>query len=309
MADLQKKYVLVTGATGFLGSHLTQELLNSGSNVIVLVRNNKKTQQLFQQDQAITICDLNDPGWMESLINLLSQASVETVYHIAAHGNINHSRDDIDSLVDANISLGTKLLEVCALSCPDAHWVWASSFWQFSSNGSKFKANSLYAAAKSCFDTIFDFYKERFDISGTQLVLYDVYGEKDNRNRLLTGLANLICHSSLTGETSKVFELSGGEQQTLFVHVSDVVSAFMTAAKFSKQQTGPYSVSSEKEPSSLKSQINNLLAQYDAKHLVTWGAKPYRQGEVFKIEPFETVPNWRQKFDLEIGFKRLVKSN
>ena len=74
-----KDYVLVTGASGFLGSHLVGALLATGCRVRALVRRPPDKPWLRQDGLEIYIGDLCDPSAVDSAVN-----NAETVYHLGA---------------------------------------------------------------------------------------------------------------------------------------------------------------------------------------------------------------------------------
>ncbi|GAG85151.1 unnamed protein product, partial [marine sediment metagenome] len=71
--------VLVTGATGFTGSHLAKRLFQSGFDVRVLVRDKSKVGQLNGFDPEVIKGDIRDPGAVDHAVR-----GVEKVFHIAA---------------------------------------------------------------------------------------------------------------------------------------------------------------------------------------------------------------------------------
>lgn len=80
---------LITGATGFVGSHLIDELLARGTSVRVLVRDATRAEELRQRGLDVRVGDIREPG----LMNVVVQ-DVDVVYHCAAVGS-RHSRQAI----------------------------------------------------------------------------------------------------------------------------------------------------------------------------------------------------------------------
>lgn len=70
---------LITGATGFLGSHIAEQLVNRRERVRVLVRPSSDTRFLEKLDVEIFFGDLNEPDSIRQALK-----SVDTVYHAAA---------------------------------------------------------------------------------------------------------------------------------------------------------------------------------------------------------------------------------
>lgn len=80
MSGVNREKVLVTGSTGFTGSHLTRQLIADGYTVRIIVRNGKKAQEMFQ-GLAVEILegDFRDISWVKESVK-----GVSKVFHIAA---------------------------------------------------------------------------------------------------------------------------------------------------------------------------------------------------------------------------------
>ena len=78
------KKVIVTGATGFVGSWVTKELLAHGIEVIAVVRENSHNLEKLQgQNVKIVFCNLSN---MSSLPQLIEDRDIDTVYHFGWQG-------------------------------------------------------------------------------------------------------------------------------------------------------------------------------------------------------------------------------
>jgi nucleoside-diphosphate-sugar epimerase len=78
MAQPANSKVLVTGATGFVGSNLVEALLRDGFSVTCLVRNTSDTRTLRQLPVQLAVGDLENPGSLRTSIS-----GIHTVYHVA----------------------------------------------------------------------------------------------------------------------------------------------------------------------------------------------------------------------------------
>ena len=100
-----KKTVLLTGATGFLGSHLLSALLKEGHRVIVLKRSTSRLLRINHLMDEIIVYDVDH----FELDNIFSRESIQVVIHVATSYS-REQQNELDS-VNANIVLGINLLK------------------------------------------------------------------------------------------------------------------------------------------------------------------------------------------------------
>lgn len=215
------KKVIVTGATGFVGSWVVRELLRQGVEVIAVVRKNSTNQSALDGlDVRQVLCDLTD---MARLPQLVEDRDIDTFYHFAWQGV-----SDADAR-DAEIQLSNVR---AALDILDAMQV--MGIQTFIGAGSLHEAEGIvemaehkvvtnlgfmYKAAKTCAHWMA---KAKAGAAGIRFfwpIITNAYGEGEQSGRLI----NTVIRKILTGESP---ELSEGKQLYDFVHVSDVARAF-----------------------------------------------------------------------------------
>lgn len=288
--------VLITGATGFLGSHLAQHMHEQGHQVSCL-RRPSSTLPAPIAGLANWIVDDSGNGLREAL----NEFRPEVVVHLAALYVAEHRPEDIAPLIRANIEYGAHLLEgMSEAGCTTM--VYAGTSWQHY-RGEPYCPANLYAATKQAFSVLADYYLDTFGLRLLELHLYDSYGEGDTRTRLITLLRN----TSLKGET---LSMSGGEQRLHLVHINDLVAGLLAACELSKNlrpgMRRIYRLPAEKTVSlrELVDTFNAANPAFPAK--VEWGAKPYRAREIFHPwEDSEVMPGWRAKISLAEGLRCL----
>lgn len=277
---------LVTGATGFVGSHLVHGLLRGGWSVDVVVRPSSNLAMLNKIKNKIGIHEHS--GDTASFVEIISQSEPAVVFHVASLVLSEHKPEQVESLIQANVLFGTQLLE--AMAHAGVHClVNTSSYWEHYQDR-EYSPVNLYAATKKAFQDILQFYVEARGIRAITLKLYDTYGRDDPRPKLL----NLLLQAAETGEE---LALSPGEQKIDLVHVDDVVSAYLVAAErlLGDEAKGHdiYGVYSGQSVSIRE--LVHLVEEKTGKSLnVLWGGRSYRPREVMApYRGLKALPGWK----------------
>lgn len=287
--------VFLTGATGFVGRNLTAALANR--EVHVLVRPGSRLGDIaLIDDLRVHIYD----GSTESVLRALENAQPDLIYHLASYFVAEHTTSDVEPLVACNLLLGAQLLESMAITGVN-RLINAGTSWQHYQDQDG-RSVCLYAATKQGFEDLVDFYVDARRLHVVTLKLFDTYGPRDSRRKLL----NLL----LDADTSKPFPMSEGKQLVDLVYIDDVVSAFLAAERRVLQQLAPaherFGVSSG-DPQPLRRTVELFLAAMGSCLRIEWGGRPYREREVMTPwRAFEPLPDWTPVVPIEEGLRRLL---
>ena len=291
---------LVTGATGYIGSRLCQHLLAEGWEVDALVRPSGRP---LPESLAGKVSLRTHDGSTQSLLDSVTQANPDVVFHLASLFIAEHRSEQVTDLINSNVLFGTQLIEACARAGVKRFINTGTSWQHYRSDA--YDPVCLYAATKQAFEDILDFYVDAFGIDVITLKLFDTYGPDDPRPKLV----NLLLKALRTGEA---IGMSPGEQLLDLVHIDDVTRAFAVSAQHLLDGRSPpshkhYAVSTGK-PISVR-QLVALLEQVGGKALkVTFGARPYREREVMRPwRAGQQLPHWRAEFDLPSGLTSMVR--
>jgi nucleoside-diphosphate-sugar epimerase len=293
---------LITGATGFIGSHLAIALVKEGWDVHAIVRSASSLQPL--QGIMNHIRTHVHDGSMDKMLKIIDAVSPSVVFHLASLFLASHRPADIRSLVESNILFGTYLVEAMA-NCGRAKLINTGTSWQHFEN-KEYSPVCLYAASKQAFEAILRFYVEAAGLRVITLKLFDTYGPNDKRPKLFSALRK-------ASKNATQLPMSEGKQLIDLVYIDDVVSAFLAAARRheSDQVNGmqTYAVSSG-NPISLRELVETYASIVRRPVNIDWGGKPYRPREV--MIPWsngDLLPGWRARVSLEEGIKRMEGMN
>jgi UDP-glucose 4-epimerase len=215
---------VVTGGSGFLGSHLADELACRGHAVIVYDR---KPSDSLPPDQKQVIGGLDD---FELLCRTMEGA--DTIYHYAALSDLNAARDKPRETVQVNVAGTVNVLEAARLA-KVKRIIFASTIYVYSSEG------SFYRASKQACEAYIEEYQRRYGLEYTVLRFGSLYGPRaDDSN----GVYRLLREAARTGKIRYVGEPDDSRE---YIHVSDAarLSVDILAPEYANQHlviTGHY---------------------------------------------------------------------
>jgi dTDP-L-rhamnose 4-epimerase len=256
--------ILVTGGAGFIGAHLSSELLARGHRVRVFdalvdqVHPGGRRPAHLHDDVDLVVGDVRDRGAVERALD-----GIDSVVHLAARVGVGQSMYEIEEYVSANTH-GTAVLLQTLIDHPVRKLVVASSMsiygeglyvpsgavertrrdleagrWEprgpegealeaLPTPESKTCANSsVYALTKYDQERLCLVFGAAYDVPTVALRLFNVYGPEQALSNPYTGVLAIFAARLLNGNPPLVFE--DGEQRRDFVNVRDVVRAFSLA--------------------------------------------------------------------------------
>ena len=289
--------VVITGSTGFVGSSLVKYLLKKKFKVAVIVRENSNLYNLKEILDDLKVFKYDND--LENLISFFNEYNPKLVFHLASNFKAENEINQVDSLVQSNISFGLHILEAMK-ETGVKHLINTGTSWQHYNN-EDYNPVCLYAATKQAFESLIEYYVQAEGFRAITLKLFDTYGENDKRPKLI----NLL---NKFADEKKELNMSLGNQPLNLVHINDVCNAFFIANKLLKENNKSmhkkYSVESN-DSYSLKEVIKVFEKSTRKKILINWGREKYRKREVMKLWSLgDKLPNWKAKISLSEGLKR-----
>ena len=157
--------VLVIGGSGFLGSHVADELTSAGHDVTIY---DKKESPYLQKNQRMIIGDILDTQKLQQSIK-----EVDIVYHFAGIADILTAQENPVDTVRNNILATAYILEFCKQSNID-RFVFSSSIYVYSDKG------TFYRTSKQASELLIENYSEVYDLDFTILRFGSLYGRRAN---------------------------------------------------------------------------------------------------------------------------------
>ncbi|ABG51492.1 NAD-dependent epimerase/dehydratase [Trichodesmium erythraeum IMS101] len=260
--------ILVTGATGFVGSHLVRQLLNKGNRVIILKRSFSETKRIENCLSQITAYDIDRCNIEKPFQDF---GKIDAVVHTATATG--RRQESLIEIFEANTAFPLKLLKT-AKDFQTKTFINTDTYVN--------KSNILYQGLES-----YSLSKKHFQQWGKQIALIHqikflnvrleyVFGQGDYRNKLISYASQQFLSNA------SELKFTSGEQQRDFIHVEDVVLAYLLLLeKESKpsQYYQEYEVGTGKA-TSLRQLLEMLKELMQVQTELKFGALPQRRGEI-----------------------------
>jgi len=223
--------VLVTGAAGFIGSHLSRRLLADGCEVIGLDNLNdyydvslkEKRLELLKDSDGFTFvkCDLAD---RESVRDLCEREGFDVVVNLAAYAGVRYSLVNPHAYIDTNVAGFVNIIEACRHTDVQ-HLVFASSSSVYGANTAMpFSVHhnidhpvSLYAATKKSNELMAHSYSHLYGLPCTGLRFFTVYGPWGRPDMALF----LFTRAILDDQPIQIF--NHGKMLRDFTYIDDII--------------------------------------------------------------------------------------
>ncbi len=229
--ELKGKIILVTGGAGFIGYHLSKQLLEYDCTVIGYDNLNDYYEVQLKYDR---LKDLEgregytfikgDLADKETLGKLFQEYSFDIVVNLGAQAGVRYSIDNPDAYMSSNMVGFYNILECCR-HYPVEHLVYASSSSVYGANKKvPFSVEdkvdypvSLYAATKKSNELMAHCYSKLYGIPATGLRFFTVYGPFGRPDMAYFKFAKKI----MNGETIQIY--NSGDMMRDFTYIDDIV--------------------------------------------------------------------------------------
>ena len=286
--------ILLTGASGFLGSALALHWLNTGHQVALLLRPTSKPDRLGGLEASFDIGRCTNDAEVDAFVKKFQP---EVVVHTAcAYGR---QGETSLQLFDANLRLGLVILQALQQAAQPVSFI---------NTGSALAPEvSPYALTKNQFAQWGRMLASQSDgqLRFVNVLLQHMYGPGDDASKFTTH----VLHACQRNDP--VLKLTGGAQVRDFIYIDDVVSAYDTLLTQRRQLDTVQDIE-------VGSGIAPTIRQFvETAHRLTasntkllFGALPYRANEAMHClanTEFMTQLGWHPAFDLIAGLKKTIE--
>jgi len=309
------KNVLVTGADGFIGSHLVEELIKREYKVRAFVLYNSfntwgwldMLPKTIKDKIEVFQGDIRDPYGVKE-----SMKGIDVVYHLAALIAIPYSYHSPDTYVDTNIK-GTlnvlqaaKELKTSRILITSTSEVYGTAKYVPIDEMHPFQGQSPYSATKIGADRLAESFYRSFNMPITIIRPFNTYGPRQSARAVIP----TIIMQLLSGE--KEIKLGSLSPTRDFNYVKDTVNGFIEIAKSDYTIGEEINIASQKEISigELAQELINQINP-DAKITIEDQRLRPEKSEVNRLigsnEKIKKLTNWEPNYSLEKGLEETIK--
>lgn len=307
--------ILVTGADGFIGSHLTEELVKQGHKVKAFVFYNSFNSwgwldtlpREIMNEVEIFAGDVRDPNGVRKAVK-----GMDIVFHLAALIAIPFSYHSPDTYVDTNIKGTLNVLQTARefgtsrLMITSTSEVYGTAQYVPIDEKHPFQGQSPYSASKIGADRLAESFYRSFDLPVTIVRPFNVYGPRQSARAIIPAIIIQL----LAGK--KEIRLGSLTPTRDFNYVKDTVNGFIEIAKSDKTVGEEINIATQQEIS-IGQLAEELIRQINPKAEIVCDEQRLRpeKSEVNRLlgsnEKILRLTNWKPKYTLKQGLSETIK--
>jgi len=290
---MNNKTALLTGATGFLGSHVLEQLIVNGYKVLVLKRSTSNLHRINHLHGKYRSLDVDK----HNIEEIFKQQPIDFIIHTAC--NYGRKNSELIDVIEANLIFGIEILEQAILNNVTT-FINIDTFLPRNLNA--------YSLSKKQF---VDWLKQKTnEIQIINLKLEHMYGPKDDSGKFIIWLILQLLNNE------PEIALTSGVQKRDFIYIDDVVSAILCVIQ--KQYSLPNFMEYEVGTGDcikVKDFVIELYNEFEScfgqtKTQLKFGEIEYREGEIMEFyvnnQPLIDL-GWYPKISLNKGLQNIVK--
>jgi len=309
------KKVLVTGADGFIGSHLVERLVELGYNVKAFVYYNSFNSwgwidsfpENLKREIEIFSGDIRDPNGVYE-----SMKDVDAVFHLAALIGIPFSYHSPDSYIDTNIK-GTlnvlqagKKLNTKRILVTSTSEVYGTAKFVPITEEHPFQGQSPYSASKIGADRIAESFFRSFELPVTIVRPFNTYGPRQSARAVIPTIITQLLNDS------KEIKLGETTPTRDFTYVTDTVNGFIEIFNSDKTIGEEINIATQSEISiGAIAELIIKMMNKECKIITDEIRVRPERSEVKRLlgsnEKLLQLTNWKKQFDIETGLRNTIE--
>jgi nucleoside-diphosphate-sugar epimerase len=301
--------ILVTGATGFVGSRLLERLADIGGHDLYSLQRYVTGRYVLGADHGVKVvfCDLRDQFAVKCA---LREVQPEVVFHLAAVSPVSYSYDHPNEVLEANLIGAVNLAESCLREVPHfKHFLFASTSETFG-NGPLPKRedtpqapNSPYSVSKHAAEKYVLYMRDAYKFPVTALRPFNTYGRRDNTHFLV----ERTIVQMLRGD---VVKLGDPTPERDLLYIDDHVDAYLTCLANPEASIGQVFNFCTGEKLAVRALAEKVRDMTGFRGQILWDTIPRRPLDIQVLygdaSKAKSVLGWQFKISLDEGLRRTI---
>jgi UDP-glucose 4-epimerase len=303
--SLRASRILITGASGFLASHLLDVLQHIGCHLIAVYHPSEAPRIDVNADWLAG--DLTGSGVIE---NIIREHQPDIVVHLAARLSAERSWAFADESRAANFDVTHRLMLAVGMHSPRTRRVLLIGSSEEYGNTTTLPVRetcpvnpvSPYSGAKAAASMFATLYAQLFELPVVVLRPFILYGPRQSPSMMIP---QLIAHAV----QGRDFAMTQGEQTRDFVYVEDAVDAMVRAMVVENIHGEIFNICSGTEMS-IRSMAERVMQIMQPTMELQPGVLPYRKNEVWRLfgsnEKAQRMLGWKPVTDIDSGLRKTI---
>ena len=294
--------IIITGATGFVGSNLVPKLLKNGHELFEITIEPEKSKALFgnKTNQFYYSQEKHN-----ELIIEINKFKPDVCIHLASFLTAADDFENLHKLLNSNIQFTCNVLD--ALKEVELKtFINTGSFAEYYKGDGKLDPAYLYTATKTASRIFVDYYSKMYKFKYVTISPYTIYGGIDSQKKIID-----IIYESLNSEIP--VNLTPGNQMLDFIHIEDVTDFYVNILDYLDDIYSGISFQLGTGVGHTLRDLTWIIEQLTGKKAnINWGGKQYRPRDVMyavaNISEQYHLFGWQPTINIEEGIRNYLKS-
>ena len=308
------KNVLITGGSGFLGSHIAKRILPKADSVTIVTLDIKQKTTLKSLGVDLNKINLvkGDIRNFDFIKLLFNEYEFDTVFHLGALSEVKKCQPDPKLAFDTNIVGTINVLEaarlygnVKAIAVSSSDKAYGSGILPYV-EGAPMQGKGIYEVSKSCTDLIARAYHTNYNLPVVVTRCSNLYGGADmNMSRIIPNTIRL----ALKKESPLIWK--GSEESTReFLYIEDAVDAYLSLVKNIDKTKGEAFNIGSGEIISIKKLVEDILSKINNNLLINYQHKDFPEisHQYLDSNKIKEFTGWESKIKLSEGLDKSIKT-
>ena len=286
------KRILITGATGFIGTHLIPELIKN-HKIVGISKNKIKTSKNFTSSNV----DITNE-------KLKIKNKYTDIIHMAAYSDVTYCNLNPTKCYELNVKSTQKMLEIARKN--DSSFIFLSSSHVYGNSirqpileNSSCNPSTHYASSKKMSEILCETYAKTYGLDIKIARLFSVYGPKSPKPNIIFNIINQMSNNSK-------ITLGNTYPKRDFIFISDVIAGLIKILNSKKKEFQVYNIGSGKS-TSIEDLVKNCFAVSNKKLKIVSSKERRRKNEIkdvrANISKMKKEFNWKPEISLKKGLE------